>query len=157
MLYRSGDNLEIGAIKFIEVNKKITLFSAYLKIDALKNLNHSRKIKQIVVRWEIEDLCRKVSDIDLYHYCMEHNITLYRNTRIHLKVFWNNGAEVFFGSANVTGKGIGEKRKFNYELNGGIQNLSYNDIAYFNDILMHSEYVSPTLFKEIKTFGLRPR
>jgi hypothetical protein len=151
MLYRSGDNLETGAIKFIEVNKKITLFSAYIKIEALKRLNHSRKIRQIVVRWEIEDLCRKVSDIELYDYCIEHNITLYRNTRIHLKAFWNNGKEVFFGSANVTGRGIGEKGKFNYELNGNINNLSYNDIAYFNHVLMQSEYVSPALYKEIKT------
>ena len=39
MLYKSGDNLEDGAIAFIEDNESNTLFSAYLKLDALKRIN----------------------------------------------------------------------------------------------------------------------
>lgn len=151
MLYRSGDNLEEAAINFVEQNNETTLFSAYLKLEQLKRINHSKKIKRIVVRWEIQDLCLGVSDIELYGYCLENNIALYRNTRIHLKAFWNNGGKIFFGSANVTGRGVGEKGKFNYELNGKINDLTFNDISYINDILINSEYVSIALFNEIKT------
>ncbi|PSG88314.1 phospholipase D-like domain-containing protein [Aurantibacter aestuarii] len=151
MLHKSGIDLESSSIQFIEKNKTITLFSAYLKLAELKSINQSKKINRIIVRWEIRDLCLKVSDIELYNYCLDNNITLYRNTRIHLKAFWNNSLDVFFGSANVTGRGLGEKGKFNYELNGTTNNLGYEDIAYFNEIIINSEYVTTTLFEKIKT------
>ncbi|WP_298883693.1 hypothetical protein [uncultured Polaribacter sp.] len=150
MLYRSGCNLESSAIKFIENKETITLFSAYLKLDELKSINQSKKINRIIVRWEIRDLCLKVSDIELYDYCLDNNITLYRNTRIHLKAFWNNAQDVLFGSANVTGRGLGEKGKYNFELNGIVQDIGYEDISYFNEIIINSEYVTSSLFDEIK-------
>lgn len=150
MLYRSGDNLLENTKAFIETSQSITLFSAYLKLDQLKKLNESKKVKQIVVRWEIQDLCLGVSDLDLYYYCQENNIVLYRNTRIHLKAFWDNSKKVVFGSANVTGRGTGEENNFNFELNGCFENLSYNDICYLNQIILTSECVTSTLFEEIK-------
>jgi len=149
MLFRSGDNLEAGAIAFIENNESITLFSAYLKLDALKRINSSNNIKQIVVRWEIQDLCLSVSDIDLYNYCKENNIVLFRNTRIHLKAIWNNQKSVFLGSANVTGRGLGEQNQFNYELNANEENMSFNDICYLNKIKNTSELVDENLFERI--------
>jgi hypothetical protein len=150
MLYKSGLNLENGVIQFIDKYESITLFSAYLKLEELKIINQSKKINRIIVRWEIQDLCLKVSDIELYDYCLENKITLYRNTRIHLKTFWNNTQDVFFGSANVTGRGIGEKGKYNYELNGELNNIGYEDISYFNDIILNSEYVDDSLYEKIK-------
>ena len=50
MLYRSGENLFEGAKTFVNKNDEITLFSAYLKLDALKKINESRHVKQIIVR-----------------------------------------------------------------------------------------------------------
>ena len=55
MLYRSGDNLESGAINYINGVTQASLFSAYIKLAQLKTLNASKKINQIVVRWEIKD------------------------------------------------------------------------------------------------------
>ncbi len=150
MLHKSGINLESNAIQFIENNDTITLFSAYVKLNELKSINESKKINRIIVRWEIKDLCLGVSDIELYDYCLDNNITLYRNTRIHLKAFWNNTQDVFFGSANVTGRGLGEKGRFNYELNGSISDIGYEDVSYFNEIILNSEYVTGTLYAEIK-------
>ena len=150
MLHKSGINLESNAIKFIENNDTVTLFSAYLKLEELKKINKSQKINRIIVRWEIKDLCLGVSDIKLYQYCLDNDITLYRNTRIHLKAFWNNTQDVFFGSANVTGRGIGEKGRYNYELNGSISDIVYEDVSYFNEIILNSEYVTSTLYHEIK-------
>ena len=150
MMYRSGDNLQEGAISFIANNEEITIFSAYLTLNALKELNAKGKIVQIVVRWEIQDLCKGVSDIDLYDYCLVNKIALYRNTRIHLKAFWNNKRSVFFGSANLTAKGIGEKGNYNLELNGKIDNISFEDQSYLNKIILESEYVSEELYNEIK-------
>ena len=150
MLYRSGENLFEGAISFVEQNETITLFSAYLKLDVLKKLNKKKNIKQIIVRWEIEDLCKQVSDIELYNYCLENKIVLYRNTRIHLKTLWNNNKSVLLGSANISNRGIGEKGKFNLELNAVVDNISFNDQNYLNKIILDSEYVTEKLYNKIK-------
>tara|TARA_B110000114_G_C14986926_1_gene354911 strand:- start:13 stop:972 length:960 start_codon:yes stop_codon:yes gene_type:complete len=151
MLYRSGENLLEGAISFVNQNNDVTLFSAYLKLDTLKKVNESGHIKQIIVRWEIKDLCLGVSDFEkLVFYCQENQIALYRNTRLHAKVIWNNFNEVFLGSANITGKGLASLgNKYNFELNSLISNISIKDILYLKRILKQSEYVTKSLFEEL--------
>ena len=90
MLFKSGDNLLSGALDFISESEKVSLFSAYIRTELLKELNKESKINRIVVRWEIRDLHQGASDLDLYQYCKENKIALYRNTRIHLKCLRNN-------------------------------------------------------------------
>ena len=150
MLYRSGENLFEGAKSFVDQNGDITLFSAYLKLNTLKKLNISKHIKQIIVRWEIEDLFKKVSDKELYDYCIENNIALYRNTRIHLKAFWNNKSSLFFGSANISRRGIEAVGDYNFELNGIIDTITFEDQSYLNKIILDSEYVTEALYIKIK-------
>ena len=101
MLYKSGENLFSGALEFISRSDKISVFSAYIRTEQLKQLNLENKINRIVVGWEIRDLHQGASDLELYQYCKENKIALYRNTRIHLKCLLNNLDEVFLGSANI--------------------------------------------------------
>lgn len=150
MLYTSGNNLESSAIEFVESNENITLYSAYLKLKELEKINASKNIKRIIVRWEIQDLCLEVSDIYLYEYCRQNNITLYRNTRLHLKAFWNNKESVLFGSANVTNRGLGEVGDYNYELNGKIDKVNFPTIQYFNKVILESELVTEELYNKLK-------
>jgi hypothetical protein len=149
MLHKSGYNLEKGAIDFINNNETITLFSAYIKLEELKRINLANRIKQIIVRWEVEDLCKGVSDIELYQYCLDNGITLYRNTRLHMKAIWNNKNSMIFGSANVTGKGLGELSNYNYELNGTKEIISLEDTIYLNKVIASSEYVSEALYEKL--------
>ncbi|MFD2891188.1 hypothetical protein ACFS5J_04080 [Flavobacterium chuncheonense] len=135
---------------FINDSESITLFSAYIKLQELKAINHLERIKQIVVRWEIEDLCKGVSDLELYKYCLDNNIALYRNTRLHMKAFWNNEDKVLFGSANVTGKGVGEAANCNFELNGLAEGIKIEDLYYLNKVIASSEYVDNELYGKIK-------
>ncbi len=150
MLFHSGDDLKKSAIDFINGNGAITLFSAYIKLHELKSINGSKKINRIIVRWEIEDLVKGVSDLELYNYCIENSITLYRNTRIHLKAFWDSENSILMGSANITSRGIGEKDNFNFELNAGITPISLRDINYLNFIINESEYVDEQLYLKLK-------
>ena len=149
MLFKSGINLEKEVINFIRANKDITLFSAYIKTEELKKINIDNKIKRIIVRWEIQDLHLGVSDLDLYNYCNLNNIALYRNTRLHLKVIWNNQRNIVYGSANVTSRGLGESGRYNFELNGSLNMISNEDILYFNKIIFESEYVDIKLYEKI--------
>jgi hypothetical protein len=152
MLYKSGINLFESTRKFFETSNSTTIFSAYIKLNQLVELNKCRNVQRIVVRWEIEDIIKGVSDFEeLYDYCRRNNIALLRNTRIHLKAIWDNQNSVLFGSANVTGKGIGEKgNNFNYELAGLANPISFDDISYLNFIIQESELVTENLFLEIK-------
>ena len=152
MLFKSNSNLLYSTIDFINCNETLSIFSAYIKLNKLEEQNQEKKINRIVVRWEIEDLVKGVSDFEeLYTYCKENDIALYRNTRIHLKAIWNNENSVLFGSANITGKGIGEKgSNYNYELAGIANPISFEDIAYLNFIIQISELVNDDLFMEIK-------
>ena len=151
MLYRSGENLFEGAKSFVDQNEDITIFSAYLKLSVLKRLNNNRNVKQIVVGWEVKDLCLGVSDFkSIYDYCLDNEIVLYRNTRIHLKALWNNNRSVLFGSANITNKGIGETNKYNFELNGIIDEMSFDDQSYLNKIILDSQYVTEELYEKLK-------
>lgn len=149
MLLLSGFNLFDQCIEFTTRNEEITVFSPYIKTEQIQKLNQLKTIKRVIVRWELRDLCLGVSDLDLYDYCKENGITLYRNTRIHLKVLWNNRSELIYGSANVTNKGIGELGEYNYEIAGesNIENIeTYN---YLNKIILDSEYVDQELFNKI--------
>jgi hypothetical protein len=149
MLYISGTNLESSAIEFVDSYEKVTVFSAYMKLDEIKKINRSKNVKRIVVRWEILDLCKEVSDLEVYKYCQENQIALYRNTRLHMKVLWNDSSSVLFGSANITNKGIGENGRFNYELNGLQNEIDFTTIQYFNQILRESQFVSKSLYLRI--------
>ena len=149
MLHKSGHNLEKGVIDFICSNETITLFSAYVKLEELKRIDIKNNIKQIIVRWEIQDLCMGVSDLELYTYCKENNIILYRNTRLHMKAFWNNGTSLVYGSANVTGRGLGEANNYNYELNGLHEAISFADMIYLDKVIHESEYVTDELYNKL--------
>ncbi|NJW54163.1 hypothetical protein [Salinimicrobium oceani] len=149
MIYTSGRNLESSVLEFIDSSNEITLFTAYLKLEELKRLDFQKRIKRIIVRWEIKDLCLGVSDLALFQYCTENSIVLYRNTRLHLKAFWNNQDQVLFGSANVTNRGLGEVGEYNYELNGRIDEIDFSTIKYFNRVILDSEVVTSSLYEQI--------
>ena len=152
MLFKSGHNLDRSVKGFIDLNDQITIFSAYIKLDQLESYNFKGNIDRIVFRWEVEDLVKEVSDFQvLYEFCKKYNIALYRNTRIHLKALWNNENSVLFGSANLTGKGMGERgTNFNYELVGIANPISFDDFSYLNHIIQVSELVNDKLFIELK-------
>lgn len=152
MLYKSGNNLFSGALEFISNSSEITLFSAYIKTEQLSKLNVLKKINRIVVRWEIKDLHQGASDLELFKYCSDNNIALFRNTRIHLKCLLNEKDQVFSGSANISARGIGEKKDFfNYELNSISNKIDLVDNVYLDRIISESELVTYELYDKLKT------
>jgi hypothetical protein len=149
MLLKSGNNLKSSIKKLIDTSDSVTLFSAYIKSNQIRELNSIFKLRTIVVRWQIEDLLNGSSDLNLYDYCVENNIALYRNTRLHMKAIWDNKTTVICGSANYTNKGIGEHGKYNYELNVLVQDIQFDDVLYFQRIIWESEYIDDQLYSEI--------
>jgi len=157
MFLYSGIDLFDKSAEFVNSSDEVTIFSPYIKLEQIKILNYRKKVKRIIVRWEIRDLCLGVSDLDLYLYCKENNIALFRNTRIHLKVIWNHYSKLLFGSANITNKGIGEVGEYNFELNSIIDNIDFATHNYLNKIIFESEYVNDELFEKINNLVLNTK
>ena len=153
MLYRSHDNLLDGIEAFIDLSDTVTLFSAYLKLDALEKINAQNKIKQIVVRWDERDLCgaSPASDLEVFAYCKEHDIDLLRNKRLHMKALWNNESQILLGSANITKSGLGLRNGSNWELNGLVSHMSMEDKSYLQGIIENpkTETVDQDLFDRL--------
>ena len=70
-----------------------------------------------------------------------------------MKSFWNSQASIVFGSANITGRGLGEVNNYNLELNGLKESISLRDIIYLNQVIASSEYVSKELYDNLYDNG----
>jgi hypothetical protein len=150
MIFKSGWNLKSSIIDFVENAEELILLCAYVKTNQIVELNNDNKFQSIVVRWEIEDLLKGASDLSLYNYCKENNIALFRNTRLHMKVLWDNNGSLISGSANFTNKGIGEFGDYNYELNTLVKSIEFEDALYLQKVIRDSEYVDDQLYLEIE-------
>lgn len=141
MNFRTKQNLEAGFDAFVADHDEVTLFTAYIKRAALERINTSRRINQIVVRWETRDVCgpSPASDLEeIWEYCQANNIKLYRNTQLHMKVLWNNSHEAIVGSANITRNGLGLRDRANWEFASRVE-LGQEDLLYLNTVLLGTD------------------
>jgi hypothetical protein len=145
-----GQNIKAGIREFIEQNSSLVIFSPYIQSNALRKINSTSNIKAIVVAWHKEDLLKGVSDLDLYEYCVENGIQLYRNPKIHLKVLWNYKYQIILGSANITHRGLGISDNSNLELSAAIYEVDEDTRDYLLDILSSSTLVTEDTYNAIK-------
>ncbi len=137
---------------FVEASNSVTLICAYIKIDELKTINISKKITRIIVRWDIQDLLFGSSDLSLFEYCKENDITLFRNHRLHMKVLWNNFDRIIFGSSNITKRGIGSFVDSNFEFNKIDDSLDFNARLYLQSVIAKSDLVDDVFFQKMSEF-----
>ena len=153
MLYRNGENLKEGLIEHLSNKINITIFCPYIKVTTLKTLldTPGMTCEQIIVRWDPKDLAMGSSDLEIYNICKERNITLYMNSRIHLKLYTNNFDDALLGSANISERAISENaNNFNYEVCTYVESISRNDRLYLYRIINESILVTDEIYKAIK-------
>lgn len=151
-LARSGENLFSSAEAFVGNNACVAVLSAYIKKRTLEKLNDSGNINQVVVAWTMQDICSGASDFEeLYEYCRDNKIELYRNTRIHLKVIWDYAASAFLGSANMSNRGIQSGgSNFNWELSATVNDLSVEDQQYLQQRILESQLITDERMNALK-------
>ena len=151
-LARSGDNLFTTAEAFVGNNACVAVLSAYIKKPTLEKLNESGNINQVVVAWTIQDICSGASDFEeLYDYCRDNNIELFRNTRIHLKVIWDYADSAFLGSANISNRGIHSGgSNFNWELSAIVNDISFEDQQYLQQRILESQLITDERMSALK-------
>lgn len=152
-LARSGVNLFSSAEAFVSNNACVAVLSAYIKKPTLEKLNESGNINQVVVAWTIQDICSGASDFEeLYEYCRDNNIELFRNTRIHLKVIWDYSTSAFLGSANISARGIESAfENFNWELSAIVNNLDLADQHYLRSRIFEGELITESRMNELRS------
>lgn len=153
MLLKNGINLSDKLIEFITNSKELFLFVPYVKLETLKALlSKTQNCKAVILRWEPKDLILGISDIEVYEYCKERNIQVFRNARVHLKAFVDSYKECLLGSANISSRALNipETSSYNYELATIEENLSFEDRLYFNIIINEATLITDSIYEQIK-------
>ena len=151
-LFKNGVDLKENLIDFIESSNNLFIFVPYIKLKVLKELlKNTKNCKAIFVRWETEDLITGACDIEIYLYCKENGITLFRNRRLHLKAYLENYKRSFIGSPNISTRGLNipENNNYNYELATIVEDLDIEDKLYFSIIEQESILITDSIYNQI--------
>lgn len=154
MIFKNGIDLYNELSAFVDKADSLYIYVPYIKLEQLSGLVKKNKtIKAVIVRWEPRDLITGASDLEIYPFLKEKGITLYRNPRVHLKAFVNNGTKAFIGSANISQRALNTPAllKYNYELATICDDLSLDDRLYFNLIEAESVLVTDLIYEQIKS------
>jgi hypothetical protein len=157
MLYRTEDNLISRFRDFVDDTNGVSLFTGYLKLKALEEVNRSKHITQIVVRWDLRDLvgASPASDLEgVYKYCQVHGIALYRNPNLHMKVLWDGKRSAIVGSANITLRGLGLASRPNFEASVLVDRLESDDLIYLNRMMLmpSAQLVTDEVYKSLSEY-----
>lgn len=151
-LLSNKTNLLPSLISFIEKSESLTIYSAFIKNDLLKEIvkHADGRIQQIIVRWQSDDLIKGISDLDVYKTCRQNNITLYRNTSLHAKCIVNEKGDCILGSSNYTNKGMLKSEASNWEINTKVQQIDFDSRVLLQRILLESNLVTEEWVKEVE-------
>lgn len=143
-LLSNRTNLFPTILDFVRSSKNFTLYSAFIKQDLLKEIiqESDGRIKQIVVRFEPEDIINDASDIEIFELCKEKKIVLYRNPKLHAKCLVNEKGDCILGSANYTNKGMQKSIDSNWEINTKVKQVDFDSMILLKRILLESELVT---------------
>lgn len=151
-LYKNGVDLKENLIKFINDSGNLFIFVPYIKLETLKELlKDTNNCKAIFVRWDTKDLITGACDVEIYPYCKEKGITLFRNNRLHLKAYIENYKRSFIGSPNISIRGLNipESNHYNYELATIVEQMSIEDKLYFSIIEQESILITDSIYNQI--------
>jgi hypothetical protein len=152
MIYKNGSNLSKGLVEFIKNSNSLYVFAPYIKVETLKALiDEQENVKAIFVRWETKDLILGSSDLEIYPYLKKKGITLYRNSRLHLKAYLDGNKKCFLTSANISSRALNIPiySNYNYEIGTIVEDLSIEDRLYFSTIESDSILITDNIFAQL--------
>lgn len=153
MLLKNGIDLQPKLSEYINNSNGLFIFSPYIKLETLKELiDEKDNINAVFVRWETNDLILGSSDLEIYPYLKAKGITLYRNSRLHLKAYIDEYKKCFLTSANISSRALNlpHYTNYNYEIGTIVENLAFEDRLYFQIIESESILITDSIYKQIK-------
>jgi len=152
MLHKNGIDLHYKLREYIGNSKALYIFSPYIKLETLKVLiDGSDKVKAVFVRWETKDLILGSSDLEIYPYLKSKGISLFRNSRLHLKVYLDEFKNCFLTSANISSRALNlpTYSNYNYEIGTFVEDLGIEDRLYFSIIESDSILITDNIYKQL--------
>ena len=126
----------------------VFIFVPYIKTKILEKLISDVKSKIVIITtWNTNDLLSESSELELYPYCKENNITLYINNKIHLKVYSVGLESAIVATGNISNNGL--MPNGNYECGVFVKKLSNEDKLYFEKIRKESKLVDDNMYKKL--------
>jgi hypothetical protein len=151
-LFKNGTDLQQKLSKYISNSQGLFIFSPYIKLETLKALiDEQENVKAVFVRWETKDLILGSSDLEIYPYLKAKGITLYRNSRLHLKAYLDEYKNCFLTSANISSRALNlpPYTNYNYEIGIIVEDLGIEDRLYFSIIESDSILITDNIYKQL--------
>lgn len=148
----NGTDLQPKLSEYISSSQALFIFSPYIKLEALKALIEGQEnVKAVFVRWETKDLILGASDLEIYPYLKAKGITLYRNSRLHLKAYLDDYKNCFLTSANISSRALNlpPYSNYNYEIGTVVEDLEIADRLYFQIIESDSILITDNIYEQL--------
>jgi hypothetical protein len=143
MLLHNGKQLGDAIKDFVLNAESIKIFVPFIKLESLKSLiNKRRGPCEVVTRWNVDDLLRGSSDLEVYEYLRSEGIPLYVNSRLHLKAYVD-ARRCLITSANVSSRALNipAVTNYNYEIGYIVQKITNQDLIHFERLKSESVLV----------------
>lgn len=134
---------------FKNSKKHAIFYVPYIKTKILQKLIEGIPNEiTIITTWHINDLISGSSELELYQFCKEHNITLYIHNKIHLKVYSVNLESAIVASGNISYNGLIDEN--NYEAGVLVEKLEISDRLYLEKIKREAIFVDDNVYQKYK-------
>lgn len=134
-------------------SKTIELFSAYIKLDALKIITdgiNEASVLTLVARWHPYDLCSKASDLEVYEYCKVKGWKFGIDASLHQKLYAFDRKHILLGSNNLTLSGLGLIPSHNTEAGTLIVKPNIKDFDKLDLVYENVTWIDDSIYNKIK-------
>lgn len=123
------------------------IFAPYIKTTVLSKLLEGLNNRVVVVTtWEPRDIQLGSSELALYPFCKDHNVSLYVGQNMHLKIYSVGMSNAILATGNVSARGL--LPSGNYEA-GVMIELTSKDRLFFENIRGKARLVDETMYEEL--------
>ncbi|MDP3025914.1 MAG: phospholipase D-like domain-containing protein [candidate division Zixibacteria bacterium] len=148
-----GDSASLLKELFDDAESEIIIVSAFTTSEATTYLLQdisSRVTISLVTRWSKYDILSGSSDLGVADIVSQRKGRVFRNSNLHAKLYMIDKGVLLFGSANMTGRGLGiGNMQFNIECLSCPEKVRPDDIFFVNSIIKNSEIIDQALLNEL--------
>ena len=137
------------------INKfsKIEIFSAYIKLDALKiitkRIRDNTKIT-LIAKWAPYDLISGASDLEVYEYCKKRDWKFGIDQSLHVKIYAFDRKNIMLGSNNLTLSGLGLTPSHNIEAGLEMIEPTIEDFNKIDSLYSNVTWIDDDIYNKIK-------
>jgi len=132
-------------LKTADPEKQIFLYVPYIKTKTLSKLVDGIKNVTIITTWHTKDLLSGSSELELYTFCKAHEIALYINNNIHLKIYSVALESAIIATGNISHRGLEGGHE---ECAVLVNELSSIDRLFFERIRNEAVYVDDDIYQK---------